>query len=169
MTTPISRQITTLCGVGYLRPASGTWGSLVALLLGLAIDRFLGFPFLLAATAGMIWAGFWACRVELQDRPTDDPSEIVVDELAGQWIALLFPAAAFWWMGKEDWAITAYPGWMAAFVFFRLFDISKPWLAGRADRKGGPEGVMMDDIWAGLFAGVMVIFAAGLAHGVLMR
>lgn len=162
------RMVATFFGVGLMRPAPGTWGSLAALVLGLAIDRYLGFPALVLATAAAILAGFWACRIALADCPDDDPSEFVIDEVAGQWIALLFPAAAFWWRGMEDWAITAYPGWVAAFLFFRLFDIWKPWLVGHADRQGGVTGLMLDDIWAGLFAGVMVIVSAGIAHGVLM-
>ena len=84
--------------------------------------------------------------------------------MAGQWLALLFPAAAFWWQGTEDWAINAYPGWIAAFVFFRLFDIWKPWIIGRADRRHGATGVMLDDLWAGLFAGIATILAGAAYH-----
>lgn len=162
------RAITTFGYVGLLRPAPGTWGSAVAVVLGIAIDRFLGFPVLVAATVAVTLLGFWACGQALRDSPGDDPSEIVIDEVAGQWIALLFPAAAFWWRGVEDWAVVAYPGWVAAFVFFRLFDIWKPWIIGRADRRGDPAGVMLDDLWAGVFAGVAVMVAAAVAHGVLM-
>ncbi|TGD63141.1 phosphatidylglycerophosphatase A [Tabrizicola sp. WMC-M-20] len=162
------RAITTFGYVGLLRPAPGTWGSAVAVLLGIAIDRFLGFPVLVAATVAVTLLGFWACGQALRDNPGDDPSEIVIDEVAGQWIALMFPAAAFWWRGVEDWAVVAYPGWVAAFVFFRLFDIWKPWIIGRADRRGDPAGVMLDDLWAGVFAGVAVMVAAAVAHGVLM-
>lgn len=165
----MTRIITTFFYVGLLRPAPGTWGSAAALGLGIAIDRFLGFPVLVIATAAAIAAGFWACARELEGRPGEDPSEIVIDEVAGQWLALLFPAAAFWNMGLTDWAVVAYPGWIAAFGFFRLFDIWKPWLVGRADRRGDVVGVMLDDLWAGLFAGGAVLLAAGLSHGVLMR
>jgi phosphatidylglycerophosphatase A len=163
------RAITTFGFVGLLRPAPGTWGSAAALVLGLAIDRFAGFPALVAATLGVTFLGFWACGQALRDRPGDDPSEIVIDEVAGQWIALLFPACAFWWRGIDDWAVVAYPGWIAAFGLFRLFDIWKPWLVGRADRRGDPAGVMLDDLWAGLFAGLATMVLAALAHGVLMR
>lgn len=163
------RAITTFGYVGLLRPAPGTWGSAVAVVLGLVIDRYLGFPALVMATLAVILLGFWACEQTLRDRPGDDPSEIVIDEVAGQWIALLFPAAAFWWRGVEDWAVVAYPGWVAAFLLFRLFDIWKPWIIGRADRRGDPAGVMLDDLWAGLFAGVAVILAAAVAHGVILR
>ncbi len=159
------KLITTVFGAGYLRPASGTWASAIAIGLGVAIDRWLGFPVLVAATLLVTVLGFWACQRTLS--PGDDPSEVVIDEVAGQWLTLLFPAAAFWNHGIENWAVVAYPGWVAAFLFFRLFDIWKPWLVGRADRRGDPAGVMLDDPWAGLFAGVAVMIAAGLYHVVL--
>ena len=93
----------------------------------------------------------------------------MIDEVAGQWIALLFPAAAFSQQGMENWALIAWPGWVAAFLFFRLFDIWKPGPVGRADRRGDVTGVMLDDVWAGVFAGISTLIAAGLAHGVLLR
>lgn len=164
----MTRFITTFGFVGLLRPAPGTWGSAVAVALAIAIDYLLGFWVLVAATAGVTALGFWACGQELRDRPGEDPGEIVIDEVAGQWLALLFPAAAFWNMGLHDWALVAYPGWVAAFVFFRLFDIWKPWVIGRADRRGDAAGVMLDDLWAGLFAGIATVIAAGVSHGLLM-
>ncbi len=164
----LSRALSIWFGTGLMRPAPGTWGSAVAIVTGLAIDRWLGFPALVLVTILVTALGFWACGRELAGRPGDDPSEIVIDEVAGQWLALLFPAAAFWHRGLADWALVAWPGWVAAFVFFRLFDIWKPWLVGRADRRGDAAGVMLDDLWAGLFAGVATMAAAGVAHG-LMR
>jgi phosphatidylglycerophosphatase A len=160
----MSRVVATFFGVGLLRPAPGTWGSAAAVLLGLAIDRYLGFPALVVATLVATAAGFWACKRELASRPGDDPSEFVIDEVAGQWIALLFPAAAFYSRGMQDWATAAYPGWIAAFLFFRLFDIWKPWIIGRADRRHDAAGVMLDDLWAGLFAGIATIIAAAAYH-----
>ncbi|MCX7888251.1 MAG: phosphatidylglycerophosphatase A [Rhodobacteraceae bacterium] len=165
----LARIVATVGGIGRLRPAPGTWGSAAAVILGLAIDRFLGFPGLAVATAIAVAAGFWATRMLLHGRPGEDPGEIVIDELAGQWIALLFPSAAFWQRDIPDWAFVAWPGWVAAFLFFRLFDIWKPGPIGRADRRGDPAGVMIDDLWAGIFAGLATIVAAGIAHGILMR
>jgi phosphatidylglycerophosphatase A len=164
----VSKLVATGFGLGYLRPAPGTWGSAGALIAGLLIDYYLGFWVLVLATVLATAVGFWACHAELHDRPGADPSEIVIDEIAGQWLTLLFPAFAFWRMGLTDWAIAAYPGWIAAFVFFRLFDIWKPWIVGYADRRHDPAGVMLDDLYAGVLAGVAVIVAAGVAHGVLM-
>lgn len=162
-----ARLVATVFGVGLLRPAPGTWGSAAAIALGLVLHGIGSFPLLAAATLAAIGWGFWAVERDLAGRPGEDPSEIVIDEVAGQWIALLFPSAGFWLMGLDNWRFP-YPGWLGAFLFFRLFDIWKPWLVGRADRRGDAAGVMLDDLWAGLFAGVATMIAAGVAHGVLM-
>lgn len=158
----MTRLLAIWFGAGLLRPAPGTWGSLVAVLMGWAIDRYLGFPVLVALTAVVTGLGFWAVGAELRGRPGDDPGEFVIDEVAGQWIALLLPAAAFWWRGWEGWL--PWPAPLTAFVFFRLFDIWKPWIIGRADRRGDAPGVMLDDLWAGLFAGIATIMAAAAYH-----
>ncbi len=160
------RAITTFGFIGLMRPAPGTWGSAAALALGVWIDAALGFPALALATAAVTALGFWACAQALRDRPGEDPSEIVIDEVAGQWLALLFPSAAFFFgPGKEG--LLPWPAWVGAFVLFRLFDITKPWLVGRADRRHDPAGVMLDDLWAGVFAGIGVILAGILWHLVL--
>lgn len=170
----MSRLLAIFFGAGLLRPAPGTWGSAVALVLGMGILQVAGFPALVLATALITGLGFWACAAQL--RPGQDPSEVVIDEVAGQWIALLFTAAAFWarghaaigfWSsGHAGWL--PWPAWIFPFVLFRLFDIWKPGIIGRADRRDDPAGVMLDDLWAGLFAGVATILLAGLYHGVLL-
>jgi phosphatidylglycerophosphatase A len=157
------RAITTFFGAGLLRPAPGTWGSLAAILLGWAIDRAAGFPGLALATLAATAAGFWACGQALEGRPGEDPSEIVIDEVAGQWLALSIPSAAFFFgPGSTGWL--PWPAPLAAFLFFRLFDIWKPWLVGRADARGDAAGVMLDDLWAGLFAGLATLVAGALWH-----
>lgn len=140
----------------------------MAIGLGLVLHGIGGFPLLALATIVATAAGFWACGRELADRPGDDPSEIVIDEVAGQWLALLFPSFGFWWIGLDSWNFP-YPGWLAAFALFRLFDIWKPWVIGRADAREDAAGVMLDDLWAGLFAGVCTVALAAVAHlGVLL-
>lgn len=158
--------LATWFGVGYLRPAPGTWGSAVAVALGVLIHGLGHFPLLLAATALVIPLGFWATRGHVAGRPDKDPSEVVIDEVAGQWIALLFPSAGFWWAGLDSWTFP-WPGWVAALVFFRLFDIWKPGPIGRADRLHTADGTMLDDLWAGLFAGFATIVAAAISHGIM--
>lgn len=150
-------------GAGLLRPAPGTWGSAVAVALGLLIYRIGHFPLLALATAAVTATGFWAVRRYTAGMADPDKSEIVIDEVAGQWLALCFPAAGFWLMGLGT-DNFPYPGWVAGFVFFRLFDIWKPWLIGRADRRGDAPGVMLDDLWAGLFAGIATMIAAAAFH-----
>jgi phosphatidylglycerophosphatase A len=158
----LAGTVATLGGLGRLRPAPGSWASAAAVLAGLAIDRLAGAPGLLVATAAAAALGFWAVPRVLT--PADpDPEPVVIDELAGQWLALLFPSAAFWAQGWQGWL--PWPAPLAAFAFFRLFDVWKPWLIGRADRRGDAAGVMLDDLWAGLFAGLATLAAAALAHG----
>lgn len=161
----MSRALAIFFGVGLLRPAPGTWGSAVAVLLGVMIYGYLGFEALVVATALVTGLGFWAVGRELAGRPGDDPAEFVIDEVAGQWIALLIPAAAFWARGSDG--FLPYPAPLAAFVFFRLFDIWKPWLVGRADARPDAAGVMLDDLWAGLFAGLATIAAGVIYHVIL--
>jgi phosphatidylglycerophosphatase A len=72
-----------------------------------------------------------------------------------------------WFNDQPQW-LFPYPGWVTAFIFFRLFDIWKPWIVGWADRMHTPLGVMLDDVLAGILAAVVVTAAAGFAHGVLM-
>ncbi|OZA13703.1 MAG: phosphatidylglycerophosphatase A, partial [Rhodobacterales bacterium 17-64-5] len=135
----MSRLLVIFFGAGLLRPAPGTWGSAVALLLGMAILQLAGFPALVLATALVTGLGFWACGVEL--KPGEDPSEVVIDEVAGQWLTLLFTAAGFWgrgWHGTGFWStghagLLPWPAWVFPFVLFRLFDIWKPGVIGRAD------------------------------------
>ncbi len=164
----MSRILATFFYVSLIGP--GTWGSLVAVALGAIILHFAGLSGLVAATLAVTALGFWACRAELIDRPGEDPGEIVIDEVAGQWLALLFPAAGFYLSGTGQAFLTSHLGWLpwpayvVPFALFRLFDIWKPWLVGRADRRGDAAGVMIDDLWAGLFAGIVTILLAVVWH-----
>lgn len=167
----MSRLVAIFFGVGLLRPAAGTWGSLAALILGMVLLHGLGgFWALVAATVLATIAGFWACGAELAGRPGEDPGEFVIDEVAGQWLALLFPAAGFTFapaaaaMIADQGGWLPWPAWIAPFVLFRLFDIWKPGPIGRADRRGDAAGVMLDDLWAGLFAGVATLILAAAYH-----
>ncbi|MDO5706902.1 MAG: phosphatidylglycerophosphatase A, partial [Paracoccus sp. (in: a-proteobacteria)] len=142
-------------------------GSAVAVALGLLIHRIGHFPLLAVATVAVTAIGFRAVARHTAGMADPDRSEIVIDEVAGQWLALCFPSFGFWLMGLPA-SQFPYPGWVAAFLFFRLFDIWKPWLVGRADRRGDAAGVMLDDLWAGLFAGLATMAAAAISHGLLM-
>jgi len=133
-------------GVGLIRPAPGTWGSLVALPLAWAIVQ-LGGPFaLIIATVIVFTLGCWASEVYMQARQNKDPDEVVIDEVAGQWLVLtVAPLEPFYYL--------------AGFLLFRLCDIAKPWPANWADRKlNSGLGIMLDDSLAA-FYGLVAIAA----------
>ncbi len=168
MTMTATRLIATFFGAGLLKPAPGTWGSLAALPVGYLLHGIGGFPLLALATFAVFGIGWWATALETRGRADHDPSEIVIDEVAGQWVALWPLSLGLWHAGAEPW-LFPYPGWIGAFAMFRLFDIWKPWPVSWADRKSTPLGVMLDDILAGFLAAIAVALAAAFSHGVLMR
>jgi phosphatidylglycerophosphatase A len=106
--------------------------------------------------------GWWATAQETKGKEDHDPSEIVVDELVGQWIAILPVSIGATMMSAPVTAL--WPGWIAAFILFRLFDIWKPGPIGWADRRGDALGVMLDDVIAGIFAAVGVMILAAISH-----
>jgi phosphatidylglycerophosphatase A len=162
----MNKMIATFFGAGLLRPAPGTWGSLAALPVAYAVLSIGGFWLLVNLTFFTFMSGWIATRELTRGQEDHDPSYIVIDEVVGQWIAL-FPVAYGATMMSAD-LLALYPGWIAAFALFRLFDIWKPWLVGRADARGDALGVMLDDVIAGVFAAIGVIALAALFHLVLM-
>jgi len=161
----LAKLIGTVLGVGYIRPAPGTWGSLIALPWGWLLHVIGGFPLLLLGVFAAFFKGWWATVQMTKGQDNHDPSEIVIDELVGQWIAILPLSFAAWRMGIDITAL--WPGWIAAFVLFRLFDITKWGPIGWADRRDDALGVMLDDVIAGIFAAVGVLALAALVHGVM--
>ena len=111
--------------------------------------------------------GWWATVAETKGKEDHDPGEIVIDEVAGQWIAL-WPLSLGLWMISADPAVFPYPGWFGGFVLFRLFDILKPWPVSWADRQPTALGVMLDDVLAGILAALCVTALAAIAHGWLV-
>lgn len=161
----MSHLIATFFYVGHLRPAPGTWGSLAALPVAYAVALLTGFWGLLIASVIVFYIGLWATREDTRGKANHDPSEIVIDEVAGQWIALL-PVVYGANMMNAD-LLALWPGWVAAFALFRLFDITKPSLVGWADRRDDAMGVMLDDVIAGIFAALGVVVLAAVAHGAM--
>jgi phosphatidylglycerophosphatase A len=149
MPQPAAKRIATCFGIGYFRPAPGTWGSLAALPFAWAIELILGpgglaFAALVAALVG-VWAGgayaAWSGK--------HDPSEVVIDEVAGQWLTLAIVAAVEHHLSLMALGI--------GFLAFRFFDIVKPHPARRAEQLRGGWGVMADDLVAGAYAGLATI------------
>ncbi len=143
----IRKMFLTVGYSGLSKKAPGTVGSFVALIIGVALLlTFMSYSnlFLLAILISIL-------AVKQIDKYEEevgehDSKEIVIDELAGMWIALSLSGITM-----ENWIIPS----ILAFIYFRLFDIWKPSIIGRIDRdvKGG-WGVMGDDLVAGIFAGV---------------
>ncbi len=132
-------------GSGFISPAPGTWGSLAALPFGIAIYAFGGAIALSIAAIIITIIGLWAADKFDKAMDGHDSKMIVIDEVAGQWIALI-PAAL------NPVLI------IVAFIMFRFFDILKPWPISFVDKKvSGAAGVMGDDIIAGIFAAICVI------------
>lgn len=131
-------------GSGLTPKAQGTFGSLAAILPWLLM-RELSVPAWLTIIVVSFAIGVWACDVAGRILGVADHRSLVWDEFVGLWITLLPALVAPWW------AI------VAGFALFRLFDVWKPWPIVWFDRrvKGG-FGVMLDDVIAGLFAGVVL-------------
>jgi phosphatidylglycerophosphatase A len=135
-------------GIGLLPGPAGTWGSLAAL-PGAALVAWLWGSIGLAVAAALVFAlGCWAAGAAARSSGILDPGFIVIDEVAGQFVALL-PAPL------------DPLGFAAGFALFRLFDITKPFPAGWADRRiHGGFGIMLDDIAAGGYAALVMIVLA---------
>jgi len=161
----MSNMIATFMGVGNMRPAPGTWGSLAALPVGWLIYALGGLPLFALAIVVVFALGWWATARETRGSDDHDPSEIVIDEVAGQWIALLPVMIGAAHAGVN--VLWLWPGWLTAFVAFRFFDILKPGPIGWADRRGDALGVMLDDVIAGVFAALVVMLGAFFSHGIM--
>lgn len=137
--------VATFFGAGRLKPGPGTWGSIAAVLLWAAF-ALLARPApatlltaLLAAVAIVLILGVPAATTVARESGRRDPGFVVIDEVAGQWIALLFCPA--------DWGHA-----IVALVLFRIFDIFKPPPARQLERLPAGWGIVFDDVAAGLYA-----------------
>ncbi len=141
-------QIATLGPVGHLRPAPGTIGSLVALGAGYLIASHstvaLVIAILITTVGGVFAADSYGHLTGKKDAP-----EVIIDELAGQWIPLIIIPIDLAW-------------YTAAFLLFRFFDITKFGLVGQAEKLSGGVGVMADDIVAGVITALVLWVGAGI-------
>ena len=136
----ISYLIATGFGSGYFPIASGTAGSLVALII------YIFFPldpvYWSVITILTFILGVWAAGVVEKDL-MKDPGIVVIDEFVGQWIALLF-------LPKTMWIF------IASFLLFRLLDIIKPYPARQVEHLRGGMGIMLDDVFAGIYTNILL-------------
>ena len=138
--------LATLGPIGHLRPAPGTIGSVVGVVSGYVIADYSA-VILAAATLLITIIGICAADAYSQTTGRKDAPEVIIDEVAGQWIALIILPLDLWWF-------------VAAFVLFRFFDITKIGPVGLAEQLLGGVGVMADDIVAGLLT-ALCLWGAG--------
>jgi phosphatidylglycerophosphatase A len=151
----------TVLGIGHLRPAPGTWGSLPPVLLVMVLFvaglspisvHPAGPSFYYLALGLLFLGGCAACILEgdrAEARWGKDPSEAVADETAGQCIPLCFLPLA---PEADWWKVTVAVFW--AFILFRLMDIVKPWPARGLQRIPAGWGILIDDLIAGVYAAI---------------
>lgn len=143
----------TFFGAGLLKPGPGTYGSIAAVLLWFGVAHLLHpAPFALAAgtaiaALAVTLIGVPAASIVARESGREDPGYVVIDEVAGQLIALIAIPA--------DWRHAAL-----SLLLFRIFDILKPPPIRQLERLHGGTGIMLDDVAAGLFA----LAVAQLAH-----
>ncbi|KAA8892257.1 phosphatidylglycerophosphatase A family protein [Helicobacter pylori] len=139
----------TLFFSGYSKKAPGTIGSLVALLLGLPVLIFSANTLFL----GAIFVGLIAItQIDKEEEETKrhDSSYIVIDELVGMWLAMAISGLSL-------------VGVILSFIFFRIYDITKPSLIGTIDKKvKGGLGVVADDALAGVLAGLSALLVINI-------
>ncbi|GAA9021707.1 phosphatidylglycerophosphatase A [Helicobacter pylori] len=139
----------TLFFSGYSKKAPGTIGSLVALLLGLPVLIFSANTLFLAAVLiGLI--AITQIDKEEEESKIHDSSYIVIDELVGMWLAMAISGLSL-------------AGVILSFIFFRIYDITKPSFIGKIDKevKGG-LGVVADDALAGVLAGLSTLLVINI-------
>lgn len=135
-------------GSGLAPWAPGTAGTLAAVPLYLLL-RPLPLTWYLAVLMVFFLAGIWACGKTARELNVHDPSAIVWDEFLGYLVTMAAAPAGWVWI-------------LVGFVLFRLFDILKPWPIRELDHGiGGGLGIMLDDLVAGVFAGLLLLAARG--------
>ena len=159
-----SAVVATVFGIGYFDIAPGTIMSAIAVPLAILIGLHGGGGMgILASSIIVLVIGILACAEHVRETGREDPSECVIDELAGQWLACSFCMLTLG--GLLPVTAISIPMFGLAFVLFRLFDIWKPWPVGWADKNlSGGLGVMTDDMIAGLMAGAGVVIARYFLH-----
>lgn len=133
----------TFFGIGYLKPGPGTWASVATVLLWRGLAPFAAPQARLwaaiAASVGVTILGIPASTRAARALGRKDPSQVVIDEVAGQMIAMI--GAALGWRSL-----------LAALILFRVFDITKPFPLRRLEHLPEGWGIMLDDVGAGLYA-----------------
>ena len=135
--------LATAAGLGYLPVAPGTWGSLPGVALAWALGGVGQGLALVAALAAVVLLGTWAAGQAARHVGREDPGIVVVDEVAGQMMTLLF-------LPPSPRVL------LAGFLLFRVLDILKPFPARSLERLPGGPGIMADDLAAGIYGNLLL-------------
>ena len=149
----LQKLFLTFGGAGLSKKAPGTVGTLASLPIGVAVLYYFGIETLFMLTIAITIMGIFEINKYEKETGTHDQQEIVIDEAAGMWIALMIAMSTAVTMAYQYADILAI---VLSFAAFRLFDIWKPSTIGWIDRevKGG-AGVMFDDVLAGIAGGLL--------------
>ena len=142
--------VATVGGAGYFPVAPGTVGSAV----GVGMYLLLPPAWLLPVTGFVTLLGIWASGEAARHFGREDPGPVVVDEVAGQLLTLVFTGVGV-------------RGAILGFLLFRILDIVKPWPANRFERLPGGVGIMADDLMAGVYGNILMQLAVRLAPSFL--
>ncbi len=151
----------TFFGAGFMKPGPGTYGSVAAVLVWFLVARHVSGHWLPLVTLGMAAAataiGIPAATRVARESGRKDPQIVVIDEVAGQWLALTF-------------CLPAMPFAMIGLVCFRIFDIWKPPPIRRLEKLPEGIGIVVDDLAAGVYALILqVVLQQALIVQQLMR
>ncbi len=149
----------TFFGAGLLKPGPGTYGSIAAVGLWLIVMRHVPAPLTpwvtLAMAAGATAVGIPAATRVARESGRKDPQIVVIDEVAGQWLALTLASPAVWWSA------------LLALALFRVFDILKPPPVRQLERLKEGVGIVVDDLAAGVYA--LVTYLVVVANLILFH
>ncbi|MGC1829599.1 MAG: phosphatidylglycerophosphatase A [Candidatus Acidiferrales bacterium] len=198
--TPVQRKprfalfIATVCGLGYIPIAPGTFGSLAGLALALIpwwtlygaswigdihlnrpVDPLILAQIALAILTGAV--GVWSANRAAAFWREKDPQRVVIDEVSGQHLAIVLgcalpvwwrPAQIMWDRGTFGYitmhSVLSWKYLLLGFILFRVFDIWKPFPARQAERLPGGWGIMADDWIAGIYAAMGLWLARAFLH-----
>jgi phosphatidylglycerophosphatase A len=138
----VAYALGTFFGCGYSPVGPGTAGSLAAILIAIAVHNRAT---LILLSVILLLPAIWAAGKVALYESRKDPQIVVVDEVLGQWITLAGASTLNW------------KSFLAALLFFRLFDIWKPWPVRQLERLSGGIGIVADDVMAGVY-GALAIF-----------
>ena len=147
----------TIFYIGYFPFFPGTFASIISLIFGVLFFKVFGLISFLLVTAILFLVGWWCCKKIISSHKNKDPSEIVIDELVGQWISII-PIFYFLDYQKITFSSLPYSELIFAFIIFRLFDIVKIGPILWADNLKSGLGVMLDDCLAGCVTFLIITF-----------